>query len=494
MHWYSLRPALGARHQVLGFITLLAVSPLDGCGTGGDILDPRPAVGAIVVATRTTGVDLDADGYTFSVDGGASRVVAGNERLVVPDLEAGDHQVVLQGIATNCQINGENPRVAAVPVADTTEVAFEVSCSALTGTVVVTASTTGPLPDPDGYLVSADGGTGRPVGPVRPASFTELAAGSHTFTLSDLALNCAVSGDNPVRIDVTKGTTTPVAFSVSCSGPVPTPGVGQLLFTSDRSGVAHIYLLEVADGAVTDLTPYANAQQGRWSPDGSKILFTRKRNGNADIYVMDADGSASVPLTTTPEQEALPTWSPDGGRIAFSANGEIWVMNADGSGRVALGEGASPAWSPDGALIAFTWADSANCVIDVFCPVNVYTMAPDGSGKRNVTNRIEASHRAGAPAWSPDGSKIAYWRSTGGWLTPLTTGVAVTTRDGGSQRLLIASKGIGSAPVWAPDGSRIAFAGGPIEGTVDVMVVAESGGPASTLEASGGADIPTSWR
>jgi Tol biopolymer transport system component len=491
---YSLRPTPQARHQALRFITVLAICPLAGCGTGGDILEPPPAVGAIVVTTRTAGVDLDADGYTLSVDDGASRVVASNERLVVADLAAGDHQVALDGIAANCRMDGENPRVTAVAVADTTEVAFGLSCSALTGTVIVTASTTGSLPDPDGYLVSADGGTGQSLAPEGQATFSGLAPGSHTFALSDLAPNCTVSGDNPVRIEVTRGTSTSVAFSVSCSGPAPTPGVGQVLFTSDRSGEAHIYRLEVAGGAVADLTPRVQAQEGRWSPDGSKILFTTNRNGNAEIYVMGADGSAPVRLTTTPENEASPVWSPDGSRIAFTANREIRVMNADGSGRVTLGAGGAPAWSPDGALIAFVRTNSANCFVGVFCPIDVYAMAVDGSQVRNLTNSIEVSHRANSPAWSPDGSRIAYWRTTGGFFTPSTTGVAVMTRDGGSQRLLVSSKGIGSAPVWSPDGSRIAFAGGPIEGTTDVRVVPATGGLSSTLEASPAADIPTSWR
>jgi Tol biopolymer transport system component len=91
-------------------------------------------------------------------------------------------------------------------------------------------------------------------------------------------------------------------------------------------------------------------------------------------------------------------------------------------------------------------------------------------------------------------ARIAYWRNTGGLFTPSTGGVAVMARDGADKRLLVSSKGIGSAPVWSPDGSRIAFAGGPIEGTIDVTVISATGGPSSTLEASPGADIPSSWR
>ena len=346
------------------FITVFAASLLGGCGGSGDILGPGPdqPLGAVGVTASTSGVDPDPDGFTVRVDGGTSRALVGNQRLVVAELAVGSHQVTLGGIAGNCRVSGENPRAIVVALADTTEVGFGVSCSALTGAVVVTVKTTGSLPDPDGYLVSADGGAGLVLGPEGRTAFGGLTVGPHTITLSELAPNCTVAGDNPITVEVTAGGRIAVDFSVSCTGPAPAPGVGQLLFTSDRTGPSHIYRLDVSGGAVTDLTPAFQADEGRWSPDGSKIMFTTKRGGNNEIYVMDADGSGRLRLTTTPEDEVGPVWSPDGSRIAFAADGQILVMDADGSGRIPLGTGSAPAWSPDGALIAFVRQTSEHCL------------------------------------------------------------------------------------------------------------------------------------
>ena len=87
-----------------------------------------------------------------------------------------------------------------------------------------------------------------------------------------------------------------------------------------------------------------------------KIAFSSDRDGNGEIYVMDADGSNLTRLTNNPANDGFfgVAWSPDGTRIAFvserDGNWEIYVMNADGSGlsRVTdnLAVDQNPAWSP----------------------------------------------------------------------------------------------------------------------------------------------------
>ncbi len=74
-----------------------------------------------------------------------------------------------------------------------------------------------------------------------------------------------------------------------------------------------------------------------WSPDARKIAFVSGRNGNKEVYVVNADGSGKRNLTRNPAADLAPIWSPDGRKIAFESDrdrdAEIYVMNADGGGQ-----------------------------------------------------------------------------------------------------------------------------------------------------------------
>jgi TolB protein len=110
-----------------------------------------------------------------------------------------------------------------------------------------------------------------------------------------------------------------------------------------------------------------------WAPDGNRLAFSRHTRTDTitcdpappacsgghtevadDLYSMNADGSDIRPLTSTPDINELdPSWSPDGRQIAFYRRpegrgdefGEVWVMNADGSGQRRVALGANPEWS-----------------------------------------------------------------------------------------------------------------------------------------------------
>ena len=90
-------------------------------------------------------------------------------------------------------------------------------------------------------------------------------------------------------------------------------------------------------------------------------------------------------------------WSPAGDRIAFTRLGDLYVMNADGSGQTRLtGRGGEdPSWSPDGTRISFTRNTGSSH--------QIFTVGADGTGERQLT-RQGGRH----PAWSPVGSGIAH--------------------------------------------------------------------------------------
>ena len=93
----------------------------------------------------------------------------------------------------------------------------------------------------------------------------------------------------------------------------------------------------------------------------AQIAFTSTRDGNPEIYVMDADGENQIRLTKHPEEDKMPSWSPDGKKIAFvsmrnSGRNQIYVMDSIGENIRRITEGAfdlNPAWSPDGRTIAY---------------------------------------------------------------------------------------------------------------------------------------------
>jgi TolB protein len=157
---------------------------------------------------------------------------------------------------------------------------------------------------------------------------------------------------------------------------------------------------------VRTLTPPSlAASNAAWSPDGRRIAFSAASglSANIDIYVMAADGSGRRRLRTSVEADSDPTLSPDGGSIAFErdrrcqAEGcgaqEVWVMRADGTGQRRVTRGSTldgdPAWSPDGRRIALTSRRGIGASA-------LLTMLPDGTRRKRITKAINADN----PSWA----------------------------------------------------------------------------------------------
>jgi len=197
--------------------------------------------GTLTVTASTTGSNLDPDGYTVTLDGNASTsqpLATNGGTATFNAVAAGSHSVALSGVATNCAVSGPNPQSVTVPAGGTASASFTVTCVAQTGTLTVTASTTGSNLDPDGYTVTLDGNasTSQPLATNGgTATFNAVAAGSHSVALSGVATNCAVSGPNPQSVTVPAGGTASASFTVNCTALVSRiTGVGQI-FTGPAS-------------------------------------------------------------------------------------------------------------------------------------------------------------------------------------------------------------------------------------------------------------------
>lgn len=156
-----------------------------------------------------------------------------------------------------------------------------------------------------------------------------------------------------------------------------------------------------------------------WSPDGSKLVFSGWIPGDYnpgdpffDLFVINSDGSGLQQLTIGETRHHRPAWSPNGDLIAFESFStgsfvHLFVMAPDGTGMTQLTDDGlgwdarMPVWSPDGSRIAF------GCL--GLCVIN-----PDGSGLETVTDLWPGPTVSNPHAWAPDGSVIAFTSDPGG--------------------------------------------------------------------------------
>ncbi len=179
--------------------------------------------GTLRITTLTTGTDPDPNGYTIAVDGGSAQSIGVNATVGLTNVAGGDHTVQLGGLAPNCSVQGTNPRPVTVTAGGTTETSFAVTCSATTGTIRATVTTTGSQVDANGYIVKVDASNpGKRVDASGSVTFTAVPVGSHAVALSDIATNCTVAEGASKTTAVTTGATAQVAFAVTCSATAAT--------------------------------------------------------------------------------------------------------------------------------------------------------------------------------------------------------------------------------------------------------------------------------
>lgn len=235
-----------------------------------------------------------------------------------------------------------------------------------------------------------------------------------------------------------------------------------------------------------------------------RIAFTSERDGLPQIYVMDADGSDQTRLSSGNEDDQA-AWSPDGTRIAFTSwrnsqewcgtsqcSSELYVMNANGSGAIRLTNSANfdnaPAWSPDGTRIAFVSGRDG--------PAEVYVMNADGSGvATNLSNNPGVPCFGSGicnsgdffPTWSPDGTRIAFDSERDG-----NRNIYVVNDDGSGLTRLTDDPVNEADPDWSID-DKIAFAATGVGGSSDIFVMNADGSGRTNLTNHAGSDTDPAW-
>jgi Tol biopolymer transport system component len=268
---------------------------------------------------------------------------------------------------------------------------------------------------------------------------------------------------------------------------------GQMAFAGRRGPDGPTQLWLMSDGGA-DLRPLLGTAAGpasdsapALSPDGRWAAFQRQVDGKDEIFVVPADGrDASAPWRATgpdlPGEKRFPAWNRGGTHIAFATNsgpqGQWEIATADveqplrdwdrqrpsapaAAARLITGvpRAVEPAFSPDGTRLAYgcTCTPAQPDRVDIYVsPITLdrRTLKVNGAPRPVTTHPVFApALAAGHPRWSPaPGGPLAFHAAIGGG--PFQ--VWLVDPDGANPRQLPPLAGAVSAPEWSPDGERLA--------------------------------------
>jgi Tol biopolymer transport system component len=270
-----------------------------------------------------------------------------------------------------------------------------------------------------------------------------------------------------------------------------------------------------------NLTDTTGADEGdpAWSPDGAILAFARENRssppgGSSQLYSMTTESSRARRLTDLPGGAAKPAWSPGGMRIAFEWDGDIYVMNADGSrlrGLVNLHSPSAalgaphpgygnfePSWSPDGTKLVFASDRDGDS--------DLYVMPPDGTEDQAI-RLTDLEGDESLPAWRPapisEPAPVTSGSPVPDVLADDVLVCASQDEDFHTDLFIIGENGSGHRnltnspntyerdPAWSPDGTKVVFSGG--EGKGIWVIHADGTDLAQLTSNSDGMDEEPAW-
>jgi hypothetical protein len=217
------------------------------------------------------------------------------------------------------------------------------------------------------------------------------------------------------------------------------------------------------------------------------IVYSQVRNAGQPLWVVQPDGTGARQLTTGDgSSDSAPSISPDGRTVAFDRTNQngtaIYTIGIDGTGLTRLTDtpGADPAWSPDGSQIAFVGQEAGLYVMSV----------EDGNAHLVVDRSFVALH----PTWSPDGTRIAFaapseavgsFRNYDIWIADIAGGAPTNITHTTSASEL--------APAWSPDGSRILFSRSTPSGSILMTIAPDPAASPTAITDGSVADQNPAW-
>ncbi|MCD6098136.1 PD40 domain-containing protein [bacterium] len=243
-----------------------------------------------------------------------------------------------------------------------------------------------------------------------------------------------------------------ISLSSCEKGLIPsTPGVDTVYtvaFESSASGDMNIYTVSSTGDEIRQITnsPY-NDISPRFSPDGQRVVYL----SNYDVFICNTDGTGRVQLTDTPDTECGCVFSPDGNSIAFSrdegGNENIFVMDiASGEERrltTASCRDFRPLFTPDGETIIFLSDRDSR---------GIYTLYSCNLLTGEVRRLNHSLYPQLEPNISPSGDMIAFKKVFG-----VDSDIYYLSYPGLTEHLLFDDAGQAGNPVFSTDGSTIAF-------------------------------------